>query len=467
MKKTKLITAVLLIMLAACLCSCSSSRRGAAIDSVELYCYTAEGDGFTCGYADEDKTATYRMNIRWHDNDPDRQLEFLELTFLGKFSGDYEGNDHLRYRIFPYRDEYDWDSTGPMVCSVPGLVKGEKYKVYVSKAVYTDGSSWNNTKRSGKKTARVDGNRGKGMPAVMEELNFYEQKYNAIDKDMNVCWVNAGKVPLIGVTYEVQYRNLDGDVIKDRSGKSLFYYECHGSEEVLPGEESTFYHISLKSNWALEETPVYIDVRIVKAIGEGGKVYENADGAPLSAVFLGKKSYAFGNSRNKNITSLEKSIRAALEEAGISRTEALIYEKEKDFAVLRYDGFDIRVELDEKGKVKKDSVSFVDYFTTEDFETRFDQNGVNVFERDLAIAVYRCVLKDLKQKEIREKVTGFYSTFPASIDFSAGTYSTIYRSSVIKDENYSTVFCSICGLGKEFDYDPYVTMFWAYNTIYF
>ena len=120
MKKTKLITAVLLIMLAACLCSCSSSRRGAAIDSVELYCYTAEGDGFTCGYADEDKTATYRMNIRWHDNDPDRQLEFLELTFLGKFSGDYEGNDHLRYRIFPYRDEYDWDSTGPMVCSVPG-----------------------------------------------------------------------------------------------------------------------------------------------------------------------------------------------------------------------------------------------------------------------------------------------------------------------------------------------------------
>ena len=69
------------------------------------------------------------MNIRWHDNDPDRQLEFLELTFLGKFSGDYEGNDHLRYRIFPYGDEYDWDGTGPMVCSVPGLVKGEKYKV--------------------------------------------------------------------------------------------------------------------------------------------------------------------------------------------------------------------------------------------------------------------------------------------------------------------------------------------------
>ncbi|MBO4819436.1 MAG: hypothetical protein J5528_04780 [Firmicutes bacterium] len=406
-----------------------------------------------------------KMYVSFTNKEKKMEIESLELTIKGKFGGKNEGEDSIRYRIaLPYSlaPGDDWS----FVYDIDGLLLNEKYKVSVSKVSFSNGTVWTSGKNPSAVTASVDGKKGKGMPASLEECNYYEQRSNSWYRDLNVLWLNTGDKPLRGVVYEIVAYDADGNQTTDRSGnKESLYFSSFDSQLTMPGDKQSAYHVSMTSKYYLLEDSSYIDVRIVKAIAEDGTVY-TSKGDTLTAYFGSKKAYDFGNAKNKAVTKLGDSIRKAVRKEGIIVSKPLIYIREGDFAVLRFENFDVRVELTEKGKVSPYNVSIVSFATKDEYMANVNEEGIYIWEQSLAKAILPKVLTKIKEKEIQAKLDEYYHNDKWYVDFEDTSYDTFDSVSVIFSEDGDRLICSVFSVGRDFDYYPLNDMFWAYDSIY-
>ena len=162
---------------------------------------------------------------------------------------------------------------------------------------------------------------------------------------------------------------------------------------------------------------------------------------------------------------LGNKVTAALKKYGIKKSKPLIYVREGDFAILRYDDIDLRVELTKKGKLSPYMVSFVTFYTRGEFIDQIEE-GVSVRDMNVAKSILPCVLTKMKKKEILEKVDEFYHNDKSYIDFSDHSYDTFDDFSTIFSEDGAMLISEVLGVGVDFDYYPLNSMFWAYDSIY-
>jgi hypothetical protein len=451
-KYSKFILAAFLLFVAIISSGCGASGP-VQIQDISLY---------DANYGNE-KSNTM-LYLSWKNEAKGMTADSLELVIKGSFGGESEGQESIRYRIsLPEGIAPGEESSS--VYEVPGLLTKGKYKISVSRVSFTDGTVWNSGKNPSAKSASVDGRKGKGMPASLEEMNYYEQRADSFYRDMNVLWINKGDKPLRGVVYEVLAYDAEGNRTSGYNAEpENVYIPVYEEVSVMPGEAQDTYHISLNSKYYLFKESRYIELRIVKAIAEDGTVY-TAAGDTLKAYFGSKKAYNFGNEKNSAVKKLGNKVTAALKKYGIKKSKPLIYVREGDFAILRYDDIDIRVELTKKGKLSPYMVSFVTFYTRGAFIDQIEE-GVSVRDMNVAKAILPCVLTKMKKKEILEKVDEFYHNDRSYIDFSDHSYDTFDDFSTIFSEDGVILICEVLGVGVDFDYYPLNSMFWAYDSIY-
>ncbi len=441
------------------LCGCGKSAGGVKIKDLSLYTLEYEADPKN-GY----------MNLEFENTSKNKSIDLLELSFEGNFlvqeSSQEEGkveNTTVKYRILDQEGIEPRSAYESTDVSIPGLMDGENYRISISKVRFTDGSSWNAEKASSF-NVKVNGNKGKGMPISLEELNYYEKSQDAIVRFINVLWRNNGDKPIKGLTYEISCLGSNGEILKDSEGSpKVIYLDTAKKYSYYPGTINDEY--SLNFMRSLTDVPI-ISVRIIKAVAEDGTVYDGSNANALRATFLGKKEYAFGNAKNTEIAKVEKSIRRSLKSLGKSVSAPLIYIREGDFAVIRYDDLDIRIELKDSGKIDPLMASFVSYIPYSEYKEKVENNDFFDDERDMSIALFTNILTQLSAEELKQKITEFYQNYSTYIDLNDRSYDTLQETSVIKNENGDQVICRINGLGRYFDYYPVNDLFWAYDSPY-
>ena len=406
-----------------------------------------------------------KMYLSWTNTEKDMTADSLELVLKGKFGGGSEGEESIRYRI-SLKDGLLPGESLSSVYDVEGLLSGRKYTVSVSRVSFTDGTVWSAKKPVRVGSAAVDGRKGKGMPASLEECNYYEQREGAVFRDLNALWINKGKKPLRGVVYELLAYDAEGNRVKNWEGyEKTVYMPAYDEELTQPGSIQSLYHLRLDRLSSYIDESAYLEVRIVKAIAEDGTVYTASKGGSLKAYFGSKKAYNFGNETSGAVKRLGNKVRSALKKYDIKESKPQIYIREGDFALLRFDDIDLRVELTEKGKVSPYTVSIVKYYTRGEFIDQIVE-GVSVREMNVAKAVLPCVLKKIKKNEILEKVDEFYHNDKAYIDFGDRSYDTFDDFSTIFSEDGGRLICEVLGVGIDFDYYPLNALFWGYDSIY-
>ena len=140
--------------------------------------------------------------------------------------------------------------------------------------------------------------------------------------------------------------------------------------------------------------------------------------------------------------------------------------REGDFALLRFDDFDVRAELTEKNKISPYCVSIVGYYTREEYTSQINDEGLIEMDVSLAKGILPCVLTKMKKKDILAKLDEYYHNNEYYVDFDDHSYDTFEEYTVIFNEQGERLICSVFGVGKDFDYYPSKDLFWAYDSIY-
>ena len=178
-------------------------------------------------------------------------------------------------------------------------------EVSVSQVNFTDGSKAEKCKIQKPIVTQVDGNIGTGMfPVKINEAFVYEesptpQSYKPIH--FQIDWSNISEESIIGVTYKVTAKTIDGTTILSENGDDAVYisefYE-KPDEWIQPLTDNNDVNKEITANNSAnvlrDNGAAIYEVSVCRAVTSKGVIWENTNENDRIVVAIGgKKGYGF------------------------------------------------------------------------------------------------------------------------------------------------------------------------------
>ena len=468
--------------------SCGSSIKRNAQDSSNVYLddsshlitiesFNIIGDSMETPY-------NQWFYIDWINNIEGKTIDRINLKIVGRFLtndffyglktlADYPVIEKTFHLLEPQGVRKSEHNRGELQECTYLFAESEPYTVKISEIYFTDGSMLEGDGLSNIVTTSMWANKGEEpIPVKLNEACFWNWSEDFSSLVFHIDWTNQSKnINVFGVIYKIVGKNSDGTIVEDENAQeAVVYYTAIEQESIATGESNqnyTGYLYAYAEDWI--RWVRIVDVSIVRVIDTTGLVWDIPENErTITCIVSGKKGYFFSDEDNYPfVNALIEKFDTCLHQIGIDCKSPLVYVRDGEYCVLRYEDFDVRVELTKENAIKSDKISIISYndirYGTEnerdDMEKVVEKNG------QLRLALFPIVLTEIDPEESIEKISDYNNNKRGYIDFTDQSYDTFEDVGNILNEKKEKLLIWISSVGRDLYY-PLSELLWAKKPVY-